>query len=544
MNMQPDFFITLIEKYLAGKASTEEIQLLEEYYTRMGRKEAGMPDENDGDIQTEIFSALQSRIQSAGAIRQTPVLRMQRKWWMVAAMFVLLAGAAAVLLQSRGEKKETTQETAPVQKEPLPRFATIQTQKKQMLDTVLQDGTRITLNENSSVTIPVVFAANERMIELAGEAFFEVKHDVARPFIVKAGNDRIEDLGTRFNVNARNAKAVKVTLVEGLVRVNNDKLLPGQQYVNGKISRIDTAAVTAWTDSFLDDKTISFTRFPEETALKFEKFMTVENDGDKLGGMFLADDTTLMIHVVTPHRGNYFFRSYSLQTKHNTGGYIKSPSGPGIWHATFPGLHRKRTAWVYDLTTQTLLMTDINKSSATSNPVRAYNITKPYYDVQLMDNLKLVATTDMNSMLDLLEYNIGTDLQTGSYGAIAASPDNVQPTAWKGAHQSFVYLKPTENKAVIARRFTDEIRIFDLRTKHSLLVKGPENIPLEFNSIPVPGMANTWAMERTEKTKMVFHHGAVTNDFIYLLFSGEYDEMKFDPQSRKNGSGQYLFVYD
>jgi transmembrane sensor len=82
---------------------------------------------------------------------------------------------------------------------------------------VLKDGSRVRLNTNSRLIVR--FRRDERRVVLArGEAFFEAAHDAARPFVVEADGARVRAIGTKFDVR-RDANAVKVTLLEGQVRV-------------------------------------------------------------------------------------------------------------------------------------------------------------------------------------------------------------------------------------------------------------------------------------------------------------------------------------
>jgi transmembrane sensor len=84
----------------------------------------------------------------------------------------------------------------------------------------LPDGTKVWLNAATVLKYPVVFAANERRVELTGEAYFEVSKNKQQPFHVKTAQQDVEVLGTHFNVNAYNdEKEVKTTLLEGSVKV-------------------------------------------------------------------------------------------------------------------------------------------------------------------------------------------------------------------------------------------------------------------------------------------------------------------------------------
>ncbi|MFN3930991.1 MAG: FecR family protein [Brevundimonas sp.] len=85
----------------------------------------------------------------------------------------------------------------------------------------LADGSRIALNTDTQVD--VLFNAEQRQIELdRGEAMFEVAHDAERPFVVVAGDTRIQALGTVFTVR-RTRDDVVVTLIKGKVAVSHDR---------------------------------------------------------------------------------------------------------------------------------------------------------------------------------------------------------------------------------------------------------------------------------------------------------------------------------
>ncbi|RMF24033.1 MAG: DUF4974 domain-containing protein [Bacteroidetes bacterium] len=65
-----------------------------------------------------------------------------------------------------------------------------------------EDGTSVSLNQNSRLLFPKKWSAYERRVLLEGEAFFEVEPDPKRPFIVETAESEIQVLGTAFNVRA------------------------------------------------------------------------------------------------------------------------------------------------------------------------------------------------------------------------------------------------------------------------------------------------------------------------------------------------------
>lgn len=132
----------------------------------------------------------------APAVRRTPIY----VWWAAAAVIVVAIGLAfaAVYLQVR-----------PVQ------YATAVSEQR---DVLLADGSRVTLNTDTALTVR--YAASSRRLELErGEAIFAVKHDAARPFEVVAGQTVTRALGTEFNVDLRSDR-IRVSVIEGVVRVS------------------------------------------------------------------------------------------------------------------------------------------------------------------------------------------------------------------------------------------------------------------------------------------------------------------------------------
>ena len=135
----------------------------------------------------------------------------------------------------------------------------------------LPDGTEVWLNAASSIHYPTVFSGTERVVDITGEAYFEVAKDAARPFKVKAGQGaQIDVLGTHFNVNAySNEPAIATTLLEGSVRFRgrggpngeekSELLKPGQQTQYDQASHaltvandVETAQVVAWKNGKFD----------------------------------------------------------------------------------------------------------------------------------------------------------------------------------------------------------------------------------------------------------------------------------------------------
>lgn len=103
------------------------------------------------------------------------------------------------------------------------------------LERTLPDGSVVTLNSGSEIEYPEQFKGSERRVKLKGEAYFNIKHNSASPFIVNTNQAAIKVLGTQFNVNS-NKKFVEVILTYGKVELYSntnsslkETLLPGEK---------------------------------------------------------------------------------------------------------------------------------------------------------------------------------------------------------------------------------------------------------------------------------------------------------------------------
>ncbi len=171
-----------------------------------------------------------------------------KKWmgWSVAACFILL-----LIFQSRIVYRQPSnqQPTAVISAAQSPgKFAAPQllasggngqTGKKEKKIFILPDGTKVSLNSESTLALDKAFGANTRQIYLTGEAFFDVAHNAAKPFVVHLKDFDVKVLGTMFNVRSykldRNSETSLVKgKVEILIHNNPDKplfLKPNQKLI-------------------------------------------------------------------------------------------------------------------------------------------------------------------------------------------------------------------------------------------------------------------------------------------------------------------------
>jgi transmembrane sensor len=202
----------LIAKVLAGEASREEIDLLEDWmdeseenkkYFDLSKKLFSQIDRFKAENKVDTVKAwekLNSRISES----ETKVIPLFKRPVIRAAASILLIMALAlianyVMNNSVGE---------PVV------LVTTQT----MVEKKLPDGSKVFLNKNSELTY-VLNKFNVREVKLQGEAYFEVKHNEEQPFIISVGSIVIKDIGTSFNVKAiPGANTIEVFVESGEVQ--------------------------------------------------------------------------------------------------------------------------------------------------------------------------------------------------------------------------------------------------------------------------------------------------------------------------------------
>ena len=146
-----------------------------------------------------------------------------RRWRPIA----LRAAAAAVLAVGVGLWWHSQQPAGYTSKPGAQMFATIVGQREPVR---LPDGTSVLLAPESRLTVAEGYGNKVREVELTGEAYFDVRHDEARPFVVHAGGADIRDLGTTFTVQAIGNQGVRVAVTSGSV-----SLAPAQASPNNAV---------------------------------------------------------------------------------------------------------------------------------------------------------------------------------------------------------------------------------------------------------------------------------------------------------------------
>ena len=312
--MEENRISILIEKFIEGSISKEEELELMEWYNDVCNQDVIWPEKQQGSesVKREMLEAIYGKTRQV----KGPVVSMFKYWVKIAGVVIFVLGMAlggyywAVHRKVSGvltENKPVPQDIAPgksgavlllsdgkqVQLSGLQQGsansaalglfqkrgdssiifngnATPISSDKDLAQNILYvpeghkfqitlaDETKVWLNAGSKLKFPSEFNGKTRTVELEGEGYFAVKHNVKQPFEVITKNQVVRDIGTEFNIRAyKDEVKVKTTLVNGIVDVSlkgclsATRLKPGEQAVVGSdinVGLVDLASVTGWKE--------------------------------------------------------------------------------------------------------------------------------------------------------------------------------------------------------------------------------------------------------------------------------------------------------
>lgn len=178
---------------------------------------------------------------------------------------------------------------------------------------VLPDSSVVHLNSESRLEYPEYFSGNIRIVNLSGEAYFSVKHDKKRPFIVKTGNSQVTVTGTEFNIRNRDNNT-KIVVAKGSVNVLSLNSRKQENLKKGDMVQLDNSGnmtppvqvnlkyYLAWRENKL-----AFRQTPlKEVMAEIERTYNVKseflNDSSKnrtITGIFETDSLEKVLSVLS-----------------------------------------------------------------------------------------------------------------------------------------------------------------------------------------------------------------------------------------------------
>ncbi|WP_184550453.1 FecR family protein [Mucilaginibacter sp. FT3.2] len=252
--------IRLLKKYISNNSSPQELEEVrqiiesgnfEQEWELVLKEEAVLDMADDSVIEEPAFDSEKV----LDKIRSTtmPVRKLAIQPWLIgiAAILLLTLSIGFLFFKNRA---------IPATNVAVLKLVSPAGQQKKI---TLADGTQIILNCGSTLTYAAKFNNTKREVYLDGEAFFNVKHDASRPFLVHTGRLNVQVLGTSFNVRAYRADAkALVSVASGKVGVNGSKpsgtymLLPGDRLSYNrdnefKQDKIKLEDILAWQKGIL-----------------------------------------------------------------------------------------------------------------------------------------------------------------------------------------------------------------------------------------------------------------------------------------------------
>lgn len=180
----------------------------------------------------------------------------------------------------------------------------------------LGDGTQVILNAESKLVLPREFVSDRRLVQLEGEAYFEVEFEAERPFMVRAGGTVTRVLGTRFNVGAySDQENVNVVVAEGKVAVRSedsgeDQELLLRRHQMGSFSKheqralrqeVDVSSHLAWTEGKLVFDDAPFDEVDRKLERRYDIHVTVREEVgpiDRLNASFGEEPLGEVLRII------------------------------------------------------------------------------------------------------------------------------------------------------------------------------------------------------------------------------------------------------
>jgi hypothetical protein len=213
-------FNKLLEKYLSGECTPQEESFILEWQENLIRTDyVTVSSKEKKTIKKRIWQRLSRNTIRAGK----PMW--ENTWFrMGVAASAMLVFASYFLLVDYNKEQSTVQSTT---SSVLDTSIEVKNTSTKAQEITLEDGSQVTLKQNSSISYPRHFGEKTRSVLLKGEAYFNVKKDHNKPFIVHTGELVTEVLGTSFTIKSdKNESVIEVSVQTGRVSVYENNANP------------------------------------------------------------------------------------------------------------------------------------------------------------------------------------------------------------------------------------------------------------------------------------------------------------------------------
>lgn len=267
--------LNLLQRYLSGKTNEQQHQVIDEWYhavddskpiglwNQQGRKSAVK-----GSIQLQILDR----------INKPKVVAIRSRTAAAACILVLVASALWLYMINHNKQPAI--------------YYTVSAPFGDIKQIQLPDNSRVWLKSGTTLKYSSLYGMKARYLELIeGEAFFEVQHDITRPFIVKAGQLETKVLGTAFNIKAySDGPSIQVWVQQGRVQVSDSiqvltELSRGKRFQwdrkdgHSHIDSLDWKQVQAWQQGVLLLESTTFNELAFELREVYGVTLVTNNAG-------------------------------------------------------------------------------------------------------------------------------------------------------------------------------------------------------------------------------------------------------------------------
>lgn len=236
----------MISRYVRGQASREEVIFLNQYFDHFDDKPDGIAEMSEIEravLKEEMLQFVNNRIDSSPTTRY-----FSSRFPKVAAVLIVLVVAALFYwlpsfhlsietneIQKPGQVSRTVTYTFEAENEPLHHY--------------LPDGSYVVLEPGTKITYQPGFQEEIREVELEGKAFFDIRHDADRPFVVKSNDLMTRVLGTAFYISTFDSNhEFSIAVTRGKVAVSDHNQDFGILEMNDQmVLNMDTYEVTRTT---------------------------------------------------------------------------------------------------------------------------------------------------------------------------------------------------------------------------------------------------------------------------------------------------------
>lgn len=291
----------------------------------------------------------------------------------------------------------------------------------------------------------------------------------------------------------------------------------------------------------LNSKATLINEFPIVDTIHFSNLVEY-----KIGvpiGIFPYDSTLVIFN--DSKRSRFFFNNYSLNSGEFSKGYVPKGRGPNEYISGSSAGIFSNKLWFYDINKKKIVMSDINNVITNKTFLPCIEYTSPAYhgNISIVDSLHFCGIGKMtpSSISKIEMINLISNETINTYGEYQKNSDDLNLETITGIYNASIFTKPSGGKVVMSYVYSDLIEVYDLNTGKHIGVHGPEKYDVYFQE---KKNSSCYYMGKSINTRKAFKGGAVTDENIFLVYSGHKTKNRSRNDRYKSQHGRSIYVYD